>query len=378
MRWDIFCKIVDNFGDIGVCWRLARQLHAEHSLQVRLWVDDLTVAKKLIPDLNTSLQTQSIAGITISAWQSDTSFDQVADVVIETFSCELPASYLAQLSNHTIWINLEYLSAESWVERFHAGTAQYGNLVRYFFFPGFTAATGGLLREHDLVKNNQQLAHNKQLKQIFFKRLNLQAHDGLKVSLFCYTHAPIHALLKAMANSDQPIHCYVPATAILPEIAHYFEKKTIHAGDVLQNRNLYCHVLPFLSQPDYDQLLVICDINFVRGEDSWVRAIWAGKPFIWQPYYQSEDTHLIKLSAFLASFYLDCDEAAQASVTQLHTAWQTHDISITAWQNYLNSLTTLTNYTHQQTNKLAAQSDLATKLVIFSEKISKNFLKNRV
>ena len=28
VTWDIFCSVVDNFGDIGVTWRLARQLVA--------------------------------------------------------------------------------------------------------------------------------------------------------------------------------------------------------------------------------------------------------------------------------------------------------------------------------------------------------------
>jgi hypothetical protein len=23
LHWDIFCRVIDNFGDIGVCWRLA-------------------------------------------------------------------------------------------------------------------------------------------------------------------------------------------------------------------------------------------------------------------------------------------------------------------------------------------------------------------
>lgn len=378
MRWDIFCKIVDNFGDIGVCWRLAQQLHLEHHLQVVLWVDDLNVVKKIIPTLNTSLQTQMIAGVTINNWQSDTVFNQVADVVIETFSCELPPNYLAQLTEKTIWINLEYLSAEPWVEDFHAGHAKYGNLTRHFFFPGFTLATGGLLREHNVVRNNQQLTNNKQRQQRFFQTLNLTAHDEIKVSLFCYPHAPIPALLKAMANTNQIVHCYVPVSAILPEIANYFGRKTLNIGDVLLDKNLHCHILPFLSQSDYDKLLASCDINFVRGEDSWIRAIWAGKPFIWQPYFQAENTHLIKLKAFLALFYANCDEVTKEPAFQLHIAWQTNDVSIAIWQNYLNCLAMLTNFTVEQTKKLATQPDLATKLVIFSEKIMKNISKNQV
>ncbi|MEO7887531.1 MAG: elongation factor P maturation arginine rhamnosyltransferase EarP, partial [Polaromonas sp.] len=39
LQWDIFCKVIDNFGDIGVCWRLAADL-ASRGHKVRLWVDD--------------------------------------------------------------------------------------------------------------------------------------------------------------------------------------------------------------------------------------------------------------------------------------------------------------------------------------------------
>ena len=76
--WDIFCKIVDNFGDIGICWRLAKQLHSEHQLTIRLYIDDLHVAKQLIPAIDTSLEQQSIEGISIIAWHADTKFQPAA------------------------------------------------------------------------------------------------------------------------------------------------------------------------------------------------------------------------------------------------------------------------------------------------------------
>ena len=247
-HYDIFCKIVDNFGDIGVCWRLAKQLQTEHGLQVRLWIDDLNIAKQLIPTLDITQQTQVIQNITIAAWLPDTTFDQAADVVIEAFGCELPPAYLALMQPETSWVNLEYLSAEPWVEDFHARNSRRGNLTRHFFFPGFTAATGGLLREHDIVKNNQQIASDQQLQHDFFQRLNLKNSASLKVSLFGYPHAPIHELLTAMADSNQPIDCYVPASSILPKIADFFGKQSIAAGEHLNYKNLSLHSLPFLSQ----------------------------------------------------------------------------------------------------------------------------------
>jgi len=374
-RWDIFCKIVDNFGDIGVCWRLAKQLEHEHGINVRLWIDDLNIARQLIPSLDSSQRTQLIDNITIAIWDENTHFEQAADTVIEAFGCELPAEYLALMNSESIWINLEYLSAEPWVEGFHARHSKYGSRTRHFFFPGFTKATGGLLREHTIVENNQKIASDKQLQSDFFQSLNLNLNEdstALKISLFSYPHAPISNLLAAMADSATKISCYAPATSILPKIAAFFGKESIAAGDHLSRNNLNLHVLPFLSQADYDKLLANCDVNFVRGEDSWIRAIWAGKPFIWQPYLQTEDTHLIKLKAFLDVFYANCEDAAQQATITMHNAWASEQISTSAWQNYLGNINTLKTFTIQQTSALASQPDLATNLVIYIEKLHHN------
>ena len=374
-RWDIFCKIVDNFGDIGVCWRLAKQLEHEHGINVRLWIDDLNIARQLIPSLDTAQSTQLIDNITIAIWDENSRFEQAAEVVVEAFGCGLPESYLAMMQPDYIWINLEYLSAEPWVEGFHARNSKRGNLTRHFFFPGFTQATGGLLREHDLVESNRKIASDRQLQSDFFRQLNLNLNDGnatLKISLFSYPHAPISDLLSAMTDSTTKINFYAPATSILPEIAAFFGKKSIAAGDHLSRNNLNLYVLPFLSQADYDKLLASCDINFVRGEDSWIRAIWAGKPFIWQPYWQTEDTHLIKLKAFLDVFYSGCEDAAQQATIAMHNAWASEQITVSTWQNYLNNISTLETFTTQQTSALASQPDLATNLVIYIEKLHHN------
>jgi uncharacterized repeat protein (TIGR03837 family) len=374
-HYDIFCKIVDNFGDIGVCWRLAKQLKQEHGIHVRLWIDDLNIARQLIPSLDSSQRTQLIDNITIAAWDADTSFDQAAEVIIEAFGCELPESYLKLMQPDTIWINLEYLSAESWVEGFHAKNSKRGNLTRHFFFPGFTKATGGLLREHGIIKNNQKIASDEQLQSRFFRELDLNSVNdstALKISLFSYSHAPISDLLSAMADSTQKINCYVPATSILPKIADFFGKETVAAGEHLHRNNLNLHVLPFLSQADYDKLLASCDINFVRGEDSWIRAIWAGKPFIWQPYWQTEDTHLTKLSAFLDVFYSGCKDTAQQAAFAMHKAWTSPQVTASTWQDYLGNIGTLKTFTAQQSSTLASQPDLATNLVIYIEKLHRN------
>lgn len=349
-RWDIFCKIVDNFGDIGVCWRLARQLQREYGLQVRLWIDDLAVAQKLIPALDTSEASQVCNEINILKWHAEDDFSQAADVVIEAFGCELPAPYLTAMARQqSKWINLEYLSAESWVEDFHGKPSPQANgLKRYFYFPGFTEKTGGLIREADILP-----CTNSSSKNI----------DCLKVSLFCYPNAPIHDLLTALQANKQAVHVFLPISSIAEKVAEFFGKTSLQIGEKITQKNLTVEVLPFLSQTDYDQLLSACDLNFVRGEDSWVRAIWAGKPFIWQPYVQADDAHLQKLNAFLDFFYADFDQKQLAC--QAHRYWSTGQLPKDVLSTYLNNLTTIAAHTQRQANQLAQQPDLAAKLMIF-------------
>ncbi len=353
-RWDIFCKVVDNFGDIGVCWRFARQLQVEHGLQIKFWIDDLNVAKTIIPSLDLNKSQQVCDGVSIFYWHENADFNQAAEVVIEAFACSLPPAYLVAMSQQqSKWVNLEYLSAEPWVEDFHAKPSPQPNLglTRYFYFPGFTEATGGLIRERGIAFSNQQDKSN----------------HSLKVSLFCYPHAPIHDLLTALQTSSHAVVVYAPRSGILPQIASFFGKDSIEVGEKLSKRNLTVEVLPFLSQADYDQLLRDCDINFVRGEDSWVRAIWAGKPFIWQPYFQTEATHITKLEAFFALFYADFDE--KEMLWKAHQYWSVGQISNDVWNAYLEHLPAIRAYTLQQSKQLAKQTDLASKLVIFCNKI---------
>ena len=155
-RWDIFCSVVDNYGDIGTCWRLAQQLADEHDADVRLWVDRLDSFAGLCPFVSAGAEMQRVGPIEIRQWTSDFPAVEVADVVVEAFACELPASYIAAMAERAVapvWINLEYLSAEDWVEDCHLLTSLHSrlSLTKYFFFPGFTLKTGGVLRERDLL-----------------------------------------------------------------------------------------------------------------------------------------------------------------------------------------------------------------------------------
>ncbi len=352
-RWDIFCKIVDNFGDIGVCWRLARQLHVEHGVEIRLWIDDLSAAQAIIPSLDTEKNVQIFDEINITKWNENADFSQARDVVIEAFACGLPPVYLAVMAQNKSadfeikWVNLEYLSAEPWVADFHAKPSPQANgLTRCFYFPGFTEATGGLIRERNIEVGRETTIEST-----------------LKISLFCYPNAPIKDLLSTLQANIHKVSVYVPESNILPQIADFFAAETIDAGDYFARDNLHVHILPFLSQVDYDQLLRDCDINFVRGEDSWLRAIWAGKPFIWQPYVQDESAHIKKLEAFLDLFYTNLNE--KKVLCEAHRYWSAGHMPKDLLNVYLAQLPAIKSHTMQQSKQLAKQTDLAAKLVNF-------------
>lgn len=367
-NWDIFCRIVDNYGDIGVCWRLTKQLAAEHGKHVRLWIDDLHIAGRLIPTLDPALGSQTIAGVELCQWQEAGKTEHIGDVVIEAFACELPPAYLEKMAaRQPVWINLEYLSAEPWVAGFHARESRHPTLPlnKQFFFPGFADDTGGLLREHDLITRRDAFQNSPQVQAGFRQKFGIPDHSGLKVSLFSYRHAPLAGLLQAMADSPQPVLCLVPDSGILPVISNHFDDANLKPGDVVNKGNLTLLALPFLSQDEYDRLLWLCDINFVRGEDSWVRATWAGRPMIWQPYRQQENTHLEKLEAFLDVYCRGLAPEIAAAIKKMHESWCSDALPETVWQEFLEYLPALGRHASGLAIKLAKESDLASKLVIF-------------
>lgn len=263
----IFCRVIDNYGDIGVCWRLARRLYALSHARVMLCVDDLEALARIVPDYQSAHY-----GVLVYSWTDEV---PVAELVIEAFACHLPEVYQERMQGQTrLWLNLEYLSAESWVESVHLLPSPQSNGVsKYFFFPGFTSKTGGLLRETDALLTKP--LYLKSVPWLAQELIDLKAQGKRLFFCFSYPTAPILALLASLPED---------VVLLMPQ----------HAPIHPQVKSI-----PFVSQSDFDELLQFCDMNFVRGEDSLVRAIWAGKPFLWQIYKQEEDVHLDKLNAWL-------------------------------------------------------------------------------
>src|SRR6187455_1589560 len=189
-RWDIFCRVVDNYGDVGVSWRLARQLAREHGKRVRLWLDDLTVLAKLRPEIDPSRDVQTLESVEVARIVEPFA-GEIADVVVETFGCDPPGAYVHAMAAREAkprWINLEYLSAEEWVEGSHALPSPHPRLplTKHYFFPGFTAGTGGLLREGGLLDRRDAFQSDDGAQVAFWRSLTGKApsQDTLKVSLF--------------------------------------------------------------------------------------------------------------------------------------------------------------------------------------------------
>lgn len=366
----IFCQVIDNFGDAGVCWRLARQLAQQEKLQVTLWIDDVQALQRLRPDIDPSLVIQECDGFTLCRWDEYSVPNVEVDIVIEAFGCRLPnATIAAMAAMHTppVWINLEYLSAEKWVEQSHGLPSphpQYA-LTKYFYFPGFSQATGGLLKE-SFVESNRMTVKNDELhRSDFAEHLGFMLDDqSTLVSLFCYPSAPVHALLVALQTGTS-VTCLIPEGVAVDQLTAYFSV-TPKAGMQLQRSVLTCHITPFLEPDDFDRLLSLCDVNFVRGEDSFVRAQWAAKPLVWQAYPQEEAVHLDKLQSFLDCYLHDCDVHAAHIMQQFARAWNAGQGPSLDWPSLQSQLKNVELHALQWCSQLSSQTELAQGLVRFA------------
>jgi len=369
MKWDIFCCVVDNYGDIGVTWRLARQLVAEHGADVRLWVDDLAALARICPQADAGAGCQRLSGVEVRHWAPAWQAVEPADVVIEAFACELPADYVAAMSTRetpVLWLNLEYLSAERWVEGCHGLPSMQGNgLQKFFFFPGFTAGTGGLLRERGLLAARDRLQGDSAARAGFLASLGITpAANARVVSLFAYENAALAGWLDALAGDDLPTHLLVPEGRILGDLQRW-AGQSLEAGRVLQRDALSVQVLPFMQQDRYDGLLWCCDLNLVRGEDSFVRAQWAAQPLVWQIYAQQDDAHLEKLDAFMALYCQALSGEAQAALRALWHAWNMGEAMAPAWTAWRQHADELAAHAQAWARRQAVRADLAAALVQF-------------
>ena len=355
LRWDIFCRVIDNHGDLGVCWRLSADL-ADRGHEVRLWVDDASALAWMAPSGHPRVR--------VLPWSDNplANLSEPGDVAIEAFGCELPTQYqaallrTAQTRAHApvVWINLEYLSAQAYVERSHglpspvlSGPAT--GLTKWFFYPGFTAKTGGLIREPLL---SARLAPSAPLPESQGPDSAPRLNRALRISLFCYEPPGLPDWLHQLSHSPQPSHLWVAAGRSQVAVQRCLPPGHRHGT------SLNLRYLPYLTQAGYDRLLQHADLNIVRGEDSLVRALWAGRPLIWHIYPQDDGAHLDKLEAFLSA------SQAPASLADLHRRWNAPQaLPLPPLNRTL--LGSWAEWAHSCRQTLMAQPDLTTQLTAF-------------
>ena len=377
MQWDIFCKVIDNFGDIGVCWRLCADL-ARRGHTVRLWVDDPSALAWMAPG---AVQDRW-PGVQVRDW-ADAHNPAVlrelppADVWVEGFGCEIAPEFIAARAMDTVvsgqngpeppvWINLEYLSAEAYVERCHAlpspvmrGPAQ--GWTKHFYYPGFTARTGGLLHELDYLA--RQAAFDIDARQAWLAQHGIAWQGQRLVSLFCYEPPALAALLQGLVQGATPTLLLVTPGRAQRAVQTALAQMDIptHGADALA-----LHWLEPLTQSEFDELLWTCDLNLVRGEDSLVRAIWAGKPWLWQIYPQDDGAHADKLNALLDQMQ------APASLRAAQLTWNGLTETASAGPHRLDwstlPLAEWSHAAHGWRHSLLHMDDLTTQLTDFVQK----------
>jgi uncharacterized repeat protein (TIGR03837 family) len=301
MRWTVFCRVVDNFGDIGFAWRLAADLGSRGE-EVQLAVDDGHALAWMAPG--------GARRVAVTSWSEGAT--AAADVWVETFGCGVPES-AGEAAPGRVRINVEHLSAEAYVERSHGRPsprfgADGAPRPIWFFYPGFGERSGGLILEPGLLELRRHFGDGRD----WLRRLGIERREGERcVSLFCYRNPALAACLDAL-DAAPTLLLLTPGLAA--------EQAAALLGPRLQRRHLRAVRLPALDQGDFDRLLWSCDLNFVRGEDSLVRAFWAAAPFVWQLYPQDDGVHAVKLDAFMDRF-LDGAAAQCAALRSLFASW---------------------------------------------------------
>ena len=360
MAWDIFCRVIDNFGDVGVGWRVAADL-ARRGQPVRLWIDDPSPLAWLAPG--------GAPGVQVVAWTNPAPHLAPGAVVIEAFGCAPPEAFVAGMAQQVaqgqaapLWINLEYLSAEPYVERSHRlRSPQFSGAGRgldlWFFYPGFTARTGGLVA--GLIGGQAPDATAAQAWAAAQGWGTVPGEQALTV--FCYANPALPAVLRARAGP--PTLLRVPPGPVLAQL-----QGLQHAGALPAGMRLLA--LPYLAQTDFDRLLAAADLNLVRGEDSFVRAQRvSGAPFVWQAYPQSDGAHAAKIAAFLGLYLAGAPAAVAAPLRTAFLSFNglSDSLQPTPAPGML-ALPGLAAWRAQHAHwrqQLAAQTDLCSQLLAF-------------
>jgi uncharacterized repeat protein (TIGR03837 family) len=318
---DIISKVVDNFGDAGVALRLLRAFATGNNpLEIRLFIDKPDILEKLlgrswefngpgtILQLHEPEETLNLSvNMKVYDWKSMPSpgDNKKPDLLIEMFGSGLPELYWPALLNVSavrekkgLWLNLEYLTAEPWAIDYHktASLSPYPEFDRYFFMPGFTSGLGGLIMDGSFLTIKKrwdsytpEAKSKARIELLKNLKINFPASIVKTRWISIFSYQKDFTTLIDQINDSQNITVFLSPGKAVPDFLTYREKS---------GKNFECLTLPFLAQKDWDEFLLACDINFIRGEESLSRASLSGRPFIWQAYPLECQEHMEKVDAF--------------------------------------------------------------------------------
>lgn len=366
MDIDIFCRVVDNYGDIGVCWRLSKELLYSGNA-VTIFVDNLEAFQKIFhavdPSKNFQICIFKNQKVKIYKWQDKIENYVPGDMVIEAFACNIPQSYIDNFTEKTVWINLEYLSAEDWVESCHKVTSlQNKGLKKFFFFPGFTNKTGGINFNKNSLKQNHQVLRKKVCK---YTNLPENLSDRFWMFSFCYETPNLKPLLQSVLKK------HPNAVFLLPESrsTEYLKKSGILKELKKYHKEAIFHEYPMVEQSIFDEILSSTDMNLVRGEDSICQAILCGIPFIWHIYEQEENAHMDKLNAMLDKFCQFTSEETgmiiKNSITSFNDKMSSPDILCANFNDFMIEYDKICQAAVKWSDYLYANDNLSTNLLKF-------------
>lgn len=302
---DIFCDIIDNFGDIGVVYRIAKELKRRYLDEVKIRVflnrlDEFMAINNRCQDL----EIQEIDGITYikeSYLVKNICTIETANVIIEAFGCNIFEGYLTKAKKRSsLLINLEYLSAEDWIEDFHLQESFLGapKLKKYFFMPGFTEKTGGVIVDFLFLERKEKVLKNKE--KYLEKYLNKIDYSNKMIgTIFSYEKNYMN-LLEQLKDYKKEILLLLMGEKTQNSFKEIFKEISVeNFGKTYKYGKITMHFMEFLNQEEYEEIINVVDFNFVRGEDSFIRALLTGKPFLWHAYLQDELGHMDKVEGFI-------------------------------------------------------------------------------
>ena len=340
---DIFCQVIDNYGDVGVAYRLAREFKRVYpNKKLRFVINQ-------IEELNLIRKSEDIE---IILYKDISKIENSADLIIESFGCEIPKEYMDKaLKNAELIINLEYFSAEKWVDDFHLQESFLGgNLKKYFFIPGLSEKSGGILLDNEFLERKKKVEANK---EYYLEKFGIKEKYDLIGSVFSY-EKNFDSLIEELKKLGKKIILLILSEKTQKNFIKYFD-----------NGNNYDKIkfvkLPFFSYDKYEELLALCDFNLVRGEDSFVRALLLGKPFLWHIYPQDENTHIKKLESFLEKYCSNNKELKQTFIN--------YNINKDDFSYFFKNFKEIEKYNKNYANYLIKNCNLMEKLINFIENI---------